>query len=253
MEELKNSPETSQEVNRQEVSIAGIPPQYRGMSAEALQEIWADPSNISIRVNETPEDRNREIARRAEVVKRVAELENKFEPTKSDFGLEEKRKLNNPENLSAEDILRQVGTLSNDLLGGHHPAVPDIGLADGTFAGSGTLNMDQEGNVILTRVADSEDHLTKKWVSVDTKEMIDTSIYHGGGQGLPTSGFAKWTDSFGSTRENKVVGTFRIPAKVFLEMVKRGDAVLGNIGEGEIVLNPAAAKQYLLNADHHEM
>jgi hypothetical protein len=157
--------------------------------------------------------------------------------------------LNNPARLSPKDILREVGRLSNELVGGNHPAVPDIGLADGTFAGSGTLNMDEEGNVVLIRVADSESHLTKNWTNVGIKEMIDTSVYHGGGQGLPTSGFTKWTNSFGSTRENKVVGTFRIPAKDFLDMVKRGDAVLGNIGEGEIVLNPSAAQKYLSNIE----
>jgi hypothetical protein len=233
-------------------SISDIPPQYRGMTVEALQEIWSDPSNIPILVDQSPEDRQIEIERRKAVVEELQRLENKFAPAKAisdPESTEKRRKENNPENLSPENILQKVGIFSNDLLGGNHPAVPDIGLADGTFAGSGKLNMDEEGNVVLTRVADNEDHLTKDWTDVGVKEMIDTSVYHGGGAGLPTSGFARWTDSFGRGRKDGVVGTFRIPAKVFLEMVKRGDAVLGNIGEGEIVLNPAAAKQYLAKVE----
>lgn len=148
-----------------------------------------------------------------------------------------------------QDVLREAGKLSNDLFGGNHPSVIDVGTADGTFAGSGTLNMDADGNVVLQRVADHESHLTKNWESVGVQELMDTSLSHGGGRGLPTSGFKDWAKSFGTTRQGTVLGTFRIPHAEFLAMIKRGDAVLGNIGEGEVVLNPAAAKQYLTEID----
>jgi hypothetical protein len=160
--------------------------------------------------------------------------------------IEEKQRLtNNPENLSREEILKKVGLLSNELFKGNHPSAPDLGLADGTFAGSGKLNVDDEGNVVLTRVVEDEDQLGKGWDNIGAQEMMDTSLYHGGGRALPTSGFDNWGDSFRGHWEDRMVAQFKIPVKDFLAMVKAGDAIVGNIGEGEIVLNPAAAKKYL--------
>jgi len=156
------------------------------------------------------------------------------------------------EGLSAQDaldpkaVLREIGRLSDEAFGGNHPSVPSISLADGTFAGSGTLNMDGNGNVVLTRVADNEDHLGKSWRQIGREELMSTSMWHGGGRGIPTSGMSGWDQSFGTTsRPDRVVGTFTIPVQDLIQAIRDGNAVLGNVGEGEIVLNPSFAKRYL--------
>lgn len=152
---------------------------------------------------------------------------------------------NNPENLGPRDLLKRLGKLSNDIFEGKHPGVLEVGLADGTFAGSGELSIDDSGCVVLTRIADNDDHLGKGWAEAGGKAMIETTLSHGGGMALPTSGFADWKDHYGSTRGVRTIGTFRIPVKDICEMAGRGDAMIGNIGEGEIILNPNVAKSYL--------
>jgi hypothetical protein len=145
------------------------------------------------------------------------------------------------------DVLRLAGKLSNDAAGGNHPGVVDVGTEGGTFGGANdVLNMDSAGNVVLTRVAANMDALTKGWrQSNGVQDLLNTSEHHGGGNGLPTSGRKGWEKSFGSTISNRLVATFRIPAAKFLDLIRSGDAILGNLGEAEIVLNPAIARHYL--------
>jgi hypothetical protein len=50
------------------VSLNDIPPQYRDISSEALDIIWADQSNIPFKVNESESDRSKEINRRKRIV-----------------------------------------------------------------------------------------------------------------------------------------------------------------------------------------
>ena len=64
-----------------EEGVKDIPPQYRGMSSEALQEIWANPENIPILVNESLDDRRAEIDRRQAVVDKLRDLEKRFDVT----------------------------------------------------------------------------------------------------------------------------------------------------------------------------
>lgn len=65
-------------------SISDIPRQYQGMKSDALQEIWAEPNNIQIRVEESEEERSLEINRRKMIVEELRRLENKFEPKNED-------------------------------------------------------------------------------------------------------------------------------------------------------------------------
>jgi hypothetical protein len=58
--------------------IAQIPPQYKGMKAEALQEIWADPNNIPVKVEEIPGERAKEIQRRKSIVEELKRIEGKY-------------------------------------------------------------------------------------------------------------------------------------------------------------------------------
>lgn len=155
-------------------------------------------------------------------------------------------KRNNPDNLSPEEILKEAARLSEECLQDTRPqyGVLEAAVADGGFVNLGKLNIDKDGCVVLTRVAQDEQHLSKDWVDVEVEEMINTSLHYGGGRALPTSGLEDWTQTFGRA-EWRTIGTFRIPVKDFLEMIRRGEAVLGNISEGEIVLNPRAAQKYL--------
>ena len=123
----------------------------------------------------------------------------------------------------------------------HHSA---DGIVDGKFANTQGLNINKQGNVVLTRLASSESHLTKDWVAVDTKEMESTSISNGGGRGLPTSGFNDWQDQYGTGR-TAFIATFEIAPDELIQAIRDGNAYIGNMGEGEIVLNPAFARNYL--------
>ena len=123
----------------------------------------------------------------------------------------------------------------------HHSA---DGIVDGQFAGMQGLNINDQGNVVLTRLANNESHLTKDWVAVDAVEMESTSITNGGGRGLPTSGFSDWQDQYGTSR-TAFTATFEIAPDELIQAIRDGNAYIGNMGEGEIVLNPAYARNYL--------
>ena len=123
----------------------------------------------------------------------------------------------------------------------HHSAA---GIVDGQFAGMQGLNINDQGNVVLTRLAQSENHLTKDWVAVDATEMESTSLSNGGGKGLPTSGFKDWQNQFGVSRTN-LTATFEISPDELIQAIRDGNAYIGNMGEGEIVLSPAFARNYL--------
>ena len=157
------------------------------------------------------------------------------------------------ERMTPEDVVRELGRLSNEAVPGGHPNSPHLGLQGGSFPGLGTITMDEDGNVVLTRVADDDQHLTKYGEVTDERpfdfaELMRTSLHHGGGRGVPTSGLTSWTEQFRSTRPG-VVGTFRIPPRELLDLVRNGEAIIGNLGEGEIVLSPDAAARYLTEID----
>ena len=123
----------------------------------------------------------------------------------------------------------------------HHSA---DGIVDGQFAGMQGLNINNQGNVVLTRLANNESHLTKDWVAVDAVEMESTSLSNGGGRGLPTSGFNDWQDQYGTSR-TAFIATFEIAPDELIQAIRDGNAYIGNMGEGEIVLNPAYARNHL--------
>ena len=102
------------------------------------------------------------------------------------------------------------------------------------------LKLDKDNNVVLQRWADNESHMTKDWQPANQTALKETSRVTGGGGGLPTS----VADAGFGTGARKMMGEFKIPAKRFPEAFKKKNAIFGNLGEGEIVLNPAWAKQY---------
>ncbi len=88
-----------------EVSENDIPPQYKGVSSEALEVIWADQNNIPLQLNEGEQERSKEILRRKQIVE-VLRINEKYtinsgRETKSEdvqsapkLNLEERKKLN---------------------------------------------------------------------------------------------------------------------------------------------------------------
>lgn len=165
-----------------------------------------------------------------------------FESIKKEY----KNAANKPKLPPEQQLLRDIADLQQKIEPNHH-SVGGI-TPEGLFGGlNEKLNIDKNGNVVLTRIAMYEDHLTKGWVDVGKQELLDTTLSHGGGRGLPTSGISKWSDQFGSgyNGPERAVGSFVIPQKDFLQGIKDSNVYLGNLGEGEFVLNPKWAKDYL--------
>jgi hypothetical protein len=89
-----------------EVSLNDIPPQYKGMNSEALEIIWADQNSIPFRLDESEQERSKEIQRRKKIVELLRTLEQyiispKIEDVKNEevhnvllLNLEERKKLN---------------------------------------------------------------------------------------------------------------------------------------------------------------
>lgn len=156
---------------------------------------------------------------------------------------------------TAKNALREIARRSSVALP-NHPSMPVEATNDGTFAGSGLLNVDQDGNVVLQRVAGNIEDLTKKGNSkASLKELIDQSMFHGGGlqsDAISTSGNTEFTSGYGISRfgSDRTVGTFKIPIQDLLSMIDRGEATIGNIGEGEILLSGSSAAPYLTNVQN---
>ena len=145
-----------------------------------------------------------------------------------------------------QDILKRVKDLQSKVDPSHSTVsgITDIGLFGGT---NNKLNIDSDGNIILTRAAPTEEYLTKEWKPVNSlEELKNTSEFHGGGGGLPTSGFTDENNSFiRSFGKDSLISKFKIPEEDFLAGIIEGNIYLGNVGEGEFVLNPYWAKNYL--------
>ena len=130
----------------------------------------------------------------------------------------------------------------------HHSA---SGIVDGKFAGVEGLNVNEDGNIVLTRQANSERHLTKNWKPSSAEDLLNTSLSQGGGGGLPTSGFKGWEKSFSTNAS--FTAQFVIPPNDLLEGIRNSKALIGNLGEGEIVLDPEWAKSYLSSVNEESI
>lgn len=147
---------------------------------------------------------------------------------------------------NSADVLAELVALSAKAHDGTHPFVGAKGSIPNV---DHPLQIDDQGNVHLTRVAGSTAGFSKGWVDAGgAKALTDTSVY-AQGPGIPTSWYPGWGGASGGAAGagRKHVGEFVIPIPDLLDMVKAGNATIGNVGwgEGEIVLNPAAAKPYL--------
>ena len=77
--------------------------------------------------------------------------------------------------VNSKNVLRQLGIANTPYLKFYDAEA----VADGTFAGSGGLTI-ENGNVILVRFAQDEEHLIKKGLPA-TPDELNTSTEHSGG------------------------------------------------------------------------
>ncbi|MDR1122017.1 MAG: hypothetical protein LBM08_14020, partial [Dysgonamonadaceae bacterium] len=147
---------------------------------------------------------------------------------------------------TGRDILSELNRISSDIHSTAGNAIID-GTWDGDFRGAGTstLEIDNEGNVVLRRGASDMQHLIKEGESVSGRqELYDTSLTNGGGKGVPTASNSQVGDGY-TYSDREITGIFRIPINDFLELARKGEIILGNTGEQEIVISPSVAKKYL--------
>lgn len=141
--------------------------------------------------------------------------------------------------VNPKNVLRQLGIANTPYLKFYDAEA----VADGTFAGSGGLTI-ENGNVILIRFAQDEEHLIKRGLPA-TPDELNISTEHSGGAyksgAVHTSADIKdWQLTSG-----RVKGLFKIPVEDFLQLGKQGKIILGNLGEREINLSGDVAKKYL--------
>jgi hypothetical protein len=121
-----------------------------------------------------------------------------------------------------------------------------LGVEDGTFMGESLLNMNENGDVVLTRYADSEEGLTKG--KGKTKNLKDIAGQFGGEQ-IATSGIEGGAASF----VNGVVGEYHIPLQELIDLIKSEDVVFAGLGNKEFVLSPHIADKYLTKINGKEI
>ncbi len=143
-----------------------------------------------------------------------------------------------PDNTTTKaDIERRKQAL-RDLMKATGDDIFMLGVEDGTFMGEALLNMNENGDVILTRYADSEEGLTKG--KGKTKNLKDIAGQFGGEQ-IATSGIEGGAASF----VNGVVGEYHIPLQELIDLIKSEDVVFAGLGNKEFVLSPHIADKYL--------
>ena len=121
-----------------------------------------------------------------------------------------------------------------------------LGTQDGTFAGDGLLNMNDNGDVVLTRYADSEEGLTKGKGKTENLASIAGQF---GGEQIATSGIEGGLQSF----TNGVVGEYHIPLNELIQLIKDGYVVFAGLGNKEFVLSPHIADKYLTKVNGKEI
>ncbi len=157
--------------------------------------------------------------------------------------------------ITSKEVLMRMATIQGEdsFIGNllDDPSLPkeirDPRFIPGTFpAGDGTrisFQMDSQGNITLFRNAKDEYLLTKSDLIATKDDLFKASEFNGSvSTALPTSANPNFSymDSDGLYRVE-----FKIPQKDLMEAVQRGEAIIGNIGEAEIVLAPQFANKYV--------
>lgn len=127
---------------------------------------------------------------------------------------------------------------------------PIESLGDGNFAGLGTLKIEDE-KVLLVRLASDVEHLVKSGKDATAQEMRDSSEYMGG---APMSGACHTSalvDSWGAGgfSNYNYKGIFKIPVDDFVRLAREHKLMIGNLGEGEIIVSGKELQKYLDNVE----
>jgi hypothetical protein len=104
--------------------------------------------------------------------------------------------------------------------------------------GDGLLNMNENGDVVLTRFTDSQENLTK---GKGVTENLANIAGQFGGEQVATSGIEGGLQAF----SNGVVGEYHIPLSELIQLIKDGYIVFAGLGNKEFVLSPHIADKYL--------
>jgi site-specific DNA-cytosine methylase len=99
----------------------------------------------------------------------------------------------------------------------------------------------RDGMVILYRGSDTG-RFTESSSGLEVKskgDLVNTSERFGEGAGIPLTMYRAVAEPYGEVAE------FHIPVNEYLKLHEKNDAALGNWGEQEVVLSPAAAKKYI--------
>jgi len=148
-----------------------------------------------------------------------------------------------PENKNVEqaDIETRKKALK-DLMDATGVDIYQMAVEDGSFNGEGFLDMDKDGNVILTRFADSRENLTKDGKVLSPEELEKAANNHSN-QTVSTSAIEGGMESY--AKENGVIGKYKIPIKELMKLMKEGYVHFAGIGNKEFVLSPHIAEKYL--------
>ena len=144
-----------------------------------------------------------------------------------------------PAATTREDALRLLADAYGD-------EIARSSLSDGTFGGAGLLNMDDNGNVILTRHASSIEGLNKSGMTMTPEELrkyADTGAGFGGAS-VNTSALEHWASNEWNGGSG-VIGRYTIPLNELADLLRSNQAVIANIAQGEISLLPSVADRYL--------
>lgn len=76
----------------------------------------------------------------------------------------------------SQEVLNEIAKIQKEVIPTHHSI---DGIVNGKFSNIEDLTINEKGNVVLTRMANSESHLTKDWVKSDASDLINTSLSHG--------------------------------------------------------------------------
>jgi hypothetical protein len=148
---------------------------------------------------------------------------------------------NNPDRKTPEQVLLELANYNKEYL-----TFPLEAVADGSFAGNGKLQIDEDGRVVLIRHAHDKDHLLKLGRVASIEQMREASLYTGG---LPEAGAvhtsADVSGGSGQYPQYEMYGIFKIPVKDFLAAGQVGKIYLGNLGEQEIIVSGDIAEKYL--------
>jgi hypothetical protein len=218
-----------------EVITAVISPAEFGVDGKMTKA-----ADVKVTLFNTKEDADKAIQEKYEKVKSKVGQKQKEINAKYDAELKalgQQPKSNQFEQDKKADIERRKQAL-RDIMEATGEWMFINGVTDGTFMGEGLLNMNENGDVVLTRFTDSQENLTK---GKGVTENLANIAGQFGGEQVATSGIEGGLQAF----SNGVVGEYHIPLSELIQLIKDGYIVFAGLGNKEFVLSPHIADKYL--------